>query len=382
MRRNIEQALLLHTLQSDSTDATALHLDPTINWDLFYKYVIRHRVWHQVHKALLPLNIQNATLLALTKKCQHDKHRILMMAGETVRIARAFTKKGILHCFVKGTLLNMHLYGELISRPCNDIDVWVDVATYSLAIDSLISQGYQKKSPDYALTGFKKEYYMRHKHDMIFYHPTQHILVELHFRLSYFSMEFFPITAVPLKPIYVLNTPIMAPDDDYHLLYLMLHGAIHAWIRIRWLQDIALFIKQKKCDLRRVQTLAKELHCQHIVEQSLLLIQHFFNINTPDMHAQLKQPSRRSQQLTQLAKQFITADYEMTDGIKNPMLFFKYRVYLFKLAVRHQKFHALFGDLFKIDVLFPVLTFPKFCSFMYYFCYPFWVIRFIKKGIF
>ena len=376
MQGNIEQALLLRTLQPKSTHDTTIYIDPAINWDVFYKYILRHRVWHQVHKALLPLNIQNKTMQALTKKCQQDKHRILIMAGETVRIARAFTAKSIKHCFVKGTLLNMHLYGGLVTRPCNDIDVWVDNTTYSNAIDVLISLGYQKKHPTYPLEGFKKEYYLRHHHDIAFYHPTQQVLVELHFRLSYFAMEFFPLSSTPLQPIKLMNTPILAPDDDHHLLYLMLHGATHAWIRLRWLQDIALFIEQQKCDLDRIMALASELHCEHIVEQSFLLAKHFFNVKIP-----LIQPSQRSQKLVKLAQQFIAADYEMTDGIKNPILFFKYRFYLGKLAVHHLKVRAVLNDLFKIDYLFPYITFPKNFSFMYYVCYSLWVIRYVMKHV-
>ena len=160
MNGHIEHELLLQTLQTESNNTIPIFIDPAINWDLFYKYVLRHRVWHQVHNALRPLSIQNATLLAIEKKCQADKQRILITAGETIQIARAFTQKSITHCFVKGTLLNEYIYGDLISRPCRDIDVWVDLATYSLAIEVLLARGYQKKSPTYALTGFKKKYYM------------------------------------------------------------------------------------------------------------------------------------------------------------------------------------------------------------------------------
>jgi hypothetical protein len=339
--------------------------------------VLRHRVWHQVHNALHHHTSTIPIAATLAQHCHKDKRRILITASETIRIADEFTKKVIKHCFIKGTLLNVHIYGGLNTRPCRDIDIWVDVNTYSSAIATLLSLGYQKKLPGYKLTGFKKRWYMRNKHDMAFYHPTRHILVELHFRLSYFGLDFFPLSAITYNPIYLFNVPILAPDNDYHLLYLMIHGAIHAWIRLRWLQDIALFINNNQCDLKHVYDLATQIKCQHIVEQALILVNNHFNLTHSTLTQLIQNPSRRGLRLAAIAQQFITADYEMTDGIKNINMFFKYRIYLSKLAVNGQKLRAIVGDLFKIDELFLYFTFPDKISFMYYLIYPLWVIKYV-----
>ena len=275
----------------------------------------------------------------------------------------------------------MHVYGGLNTRPCRDIDIWVDVNTYSSAVAVLLSLGYQKKSPRYELTGFKERWYMRHKHDMAFYHPKRRVLVELHFRLSYLGLDFFPMSAITRKPINLFNAPILALDDDYHLLYLMIHGAIHAWIRLRWLQDIALFIGNNQCDLTRVYDLATQIKCQHIVEQALILVNDCFKLKHPVLTQLIQNPSHRGIRLAAIAQQFITADYEMTDGIKNINMFFKYRVYLAKLAVRGQKLHAVVGDLFKIDEVFLCVNLQDKISFIYYLIYPIWVIKYVLKSI-
>lgn len=380
MNDNLELKLILSALQHQ-TSSNELSIDPTLNEPLFYKLILRHRVWHQVYHAFkhhqLPIPMANA----LTKQCEHDKQRILITAGETVRIAREFKKQAIDHCFVKGTLLNVHVYGGLNTRPCRDIDVWVNTNTYSDAMVTLLSMGYQKKLPKYELTGFKARWYMRHRHDMAFYHPEKKILVELHFCLNYLGLNFFPLSTIPLRSINLFNVPILAPDDDYHLLYLMIHGAIHAWIRLRWLQDIALYIQNGQCDLQRVYDLATQIKCSHIVEQTLILVHDFFKLKHPVLTQLIQNPSRRGSKLATIAKQFIIADYEMSVGIKNINLFFKYRLYLAQLAVRGQKLHAVLGDLFKIDELFLYVTFPSKLSFMYYVLYPIWVIKYLLKSM-
>lgn len=380
MNSNSELTFILTILQHQSS-AHALEFHPAIDWALFYKLVRRHRVWHQVHNVFKHNRFECPITTKLAQFCEFDKKRILMTAGETTRIARAFTTEGIEHCFVKGVVLNAHLYGGMYTRPCKDIDVWVNANTYPVAVAALLTLGYKKKLPGYALTGFKERWYMRNKHDMAFYHPEKKIEVELHFRLSYFGLDFFPLTAIPLAPINLLNIPVLAPQDDYHLLYLMIHGAIHAWIRLRWLQDIALFIKNKPCDLKHVYNLAKQINCQHIVEQSLILVSNMFKLDNHELTEIIQTSSLHAASLALKAQAFIDADYEMTDGLRNINMFFKYRLYLAKLAVRGQKFHAIFGDLFKIDQLFIYVTFPDKLSFLYYAIYPLWVLKYALSSL-
>ena len=133
MKENPELSLILYALQNQA-DTTVLTPGQAINWRLFYKLVLRHRVWHQVYNTFKQYQTDIPVIAALDNHCQNDKRRILITAGETVRIAREFTKRNIEHCFVKGTLLNVHIYGDLYARPCRDIDVWVNVDTYSDAV--------------------------------------------------------------------------------------------------------------------------------------------------------------------------------------------------------------------------------------------------------
>jgi len=380
-----ETRLILDALIfSELTAVNPIKNRHAFDWFLFYKLVIRHRVWHQVKHQFAACSVDSTTqnrVDALAKHCQQDKRRILVTAGETVRIARVLKRESIAHCFIKGLLLNVYLYDGLYTRPCRDIDIWVDLIAYTQAMDILLSLGYEKKLPEYDLIGFKKSYYMSNKHDMAFYHPTRRVLVELHFKLSYFGIQFFPFSKIKYQSIDLLHVPVTTLEDHYHLLYLMIHGAIHAWMRLRWLHDIVLFIQKNRCDIDAVYALAKQIHAEHVVEQTLTLVHDLFLLQDEAVNRLVQKASRRSRQLTQMAKQFIFSDYEMIDGIRHPILFFKYRLYIAKMALQGQKFNAICGDLFKIDNLFPYVTFPKALSFMYYLCYPLWILKFIWSSI-
>lgn len=375
-------ALILQSLQTDLSASQHLTIDPSINWPLFYRMMIRHRVWHQIRNSLFSVK-QNASISIVEKidqYCKRDKLRILKTAAETARIARSLNQDGIQYCFVKGTILNILIYGALVTRPCRDIDLWVDPSGYQAAITNLIALGYQQKTPCYELKGFKERYYMNHKHDIAFYHSELNILVELHFKLGQIGLQFFSPTPPMCKLVTVFNTPVLTLEDDHHLLYLMIHGATHAWIRLRWLNDIALFIKSNRCDLDHVMALAKQIHCEHIVKQSLILVHSLLSVNDDVLCRLIQNPDRRVARLVVLSKQFIKADYVMTDGMSNPLMFIKYRYYLARVAVKRQKVSAVLSDTFKIESLFNNITLPDKLSFIYYLIYFGWVIKFFWRS--
>ena len=351
----------------------------TIRWDFFYTMVLRHRVWHQVLAALTAEGsvIELPIYSRLVKKCKADTFFLLTITAETLRLAQRFTQEKIHHCFIKGVILNEQLYGAIDARPCRDIDVWVDSTGYTLAIDVLLDLGYEKKSPTYELSGFKQHYYMAHFHDMTFVHPTQGLLVELHFSLSHTGLHFYSPTVERCQPMLLCNTAIRTLHDDYHLLYLIVHGANHGWVRLRWLNDIALYILSNQCSLEHVMWLAQEIQCEHLVEQALILVHDCFGIEHHFIQMILQRPHRRAHWLVTAAKRFINKDTEVMFAPVLSSDFFHYRRYCANIVVPKYKMRALWRDLFKIDNLFPYVTFPKKLSFMYYFLYPAWVVRYI-----
>ncbi len=271
-----EMVLILRALGAKGRFSSQENCLAVVNWSLFFRLVIEHRVWHQVTQYMMRESIFCPVIVPLTEYCQKDKFLILATLAETTRIARLFNEKKIQYCVVKGVVLNQLIYPALDTRSCRDIDVWVEHQHFDQAIAELTALGYEKKTPNFEWRGFKKRYYLHHKHDMSFYHSQRKILVELHFKISYIDMSFFYPTLSMLQTVFLLHTPISTLMNDYHLLYLMLHGARHAWLRFRWLNDVALFIDSGHCNLLQVLHLAKKINCEHVVLHCLQLLAQWF----------------------------------------------------------------------------------------------------------
>jgi hypothetical protein len=383
MRDALVFSLIIQLLHEQPQQPNESYSINDIDALLFYQLLIRHRIWHQALSYLSKEQIILPTIISqrLAFKCKKDKQHVLLSASETARIAKCFEKKQITYCVVKGLILNTLLYDVIYARSCRDIDVWVEASQFDDAAAQLVTLGYEKQYPLYRLTGFKRRYYMTHKHDMAFYHPQKKMLIELHFRLGYFGVNFMPILPKMMTEILIFNTKVSTLHNDYHLLFLMIHGAIHAWMRLRWLYDIVLFIQQKQCDLQRVMTLSRRIGCEHIVQQSLMLSRDLLKCHDEAASRFIEKPSWRVRTLSRLAQDFIKSDYEPDDGVSNIKMFIKYRYYLLLCSVKGQKRRAIWHDLFKIERLFSSVTVPESLSFLYYFIYPGWVVLYIYQSI-
>ena len=375
---NDETRLLLAILNKQVISEECLL---NIDYDFFYKLIIRHRLAQQIiaHIQELGLNLPTSFITQLIAFCNKDKLAMLTTVGETIRISKAF--KNIRHCFLKGPIISQEVYANLTARTCRDLDIWVTPEDFDAAVAILLELGYVQDYPSYELHGFKKEFYLKRRHDIAYIHPQRNILVELHFKVNYFGVNFFDFTSEHQRIISINNQLITTLENDYHVLYLMIHGAIHAWTRLRWIYDIFLFIQQDKCNLDNLYNIAKQINCQHFVIYPLIIIKQLFNYSNFQMDLLIANSSNtRCQGIAETSLKFIYADYELTEGKgAYDKMFFIYRIYLVRIAVKDYKLKALIGDLFKLDKMFPYVTLPKYCSWGYYLLYPIWIVKYLIK---
>ena len=377
MNKYSELQLIFDTLALSSNNAP-IQIPDNLDWDKVYKLLLRHRVWYQALSAFklkineVPSNIYSK----IAEYCNQKTLLVLATTAETCRIANSFTKNRLLHCFVKGIVLNIHIYGGLATRSCKDIDILVAQENYKPAIQLLLELGYQKVSPNYEMDSYQEKYYLNHHHDMIFYHPEKKVQVELHYKLEKFGMPWFNLSDAITQTILIGNVPITTLEDNYHLLYLMIHASQHGWIRLRWLFDIVLYLNSNKIDMQKIYALAEDIGCKDIVEQSLLLVQNNFGKHIISLSNLISNPTQRTLRITKMAEKLISSEFEISPITSiYQKSFYDYRIYLLTLAPIQQTFKIFLGGFIAIDKLFPYISFPKKLTFLYYLICPLFTLK-------
>src|SRR3954471_640727 len=208
-----------------------------IDWDLFPGVVARHRVEGLVHDALSAAGIPAPTgvAAALAAAAAGIARQNLAFAAAARKLAVALEARGLAFRLVKGVALNLLAYGTLAVKRASDVDVVLDPADYAGAVKMLIEEGAHCLSPG-PEAGFDAvmAWTRRNKHSIW---RRDGVVVELHSSLVDNPLMLPGVSArspaqwVELAP--GMAVPTLARDELF--AYLCVHGATHAWSRLKWL---------------------------------------------------------------------------------------------------------------------------------------------------
>lgn len=250
-----EAELLLCCARASKTPKTAAQiqalLQAGIDWEYLLQMAQGHGVapllyWHL--EATSPEDIPESVLTDLRKRFRANNLRNLFLAGELLRLLKAFEAHGISAVPYKGPILAASVYGNLVLREFMDLDILVRRHDVLKAKELLTSLGYQ---PRYRLTPAQEAAFLRSQREHPFTHEDGKCIVELHWGIT--ERYFFPLDTdrfwerlgrFSFGGDTILN---LSPEDM--LLVLCVHGCRHAWERLIWICDVAELIRVSQVDI-------------------------------------------------------------------------------------------------------------------------------------
>lgn len=215
-----------------------------VDWLRVAAVTRRHRVEGLVHDGLRRAGVEVRGDVAgpLAAAAAAIARENLAFTAEAKRLNIALGAAGVRFLFLKGVTLNMLAYGTLALKKAADIDVAVDRADYPAAIAAVRDAGYRCHAPGPdAGTEEIVAWSARTKHSIW---TRGAICLELHTSLVDSDRMLAgvgvssPLQQVTIAPGIVL--PTLAGEELF--AYLVVHGATHAWSRLKWLADVAALL--------------------------------------------------------------------------------------------------------------------------------------------
>ena len=263
-----------------------------INWAFFRRVVARQRVEGLVHDALgraavgPPVDVAEPLAAAAGAVAREN----LLFAAESHRLRKLLDSAGVPFVFVKGATLAILAYGTLALKRAIDIDIAVAPEAQTKAFAVLRGTGYRCSEPgeeadDAAILAWTA----RHKHSAW---RRGCVMVELHAALVDSPDMLEGVTlASPRQDVPVtggITLPTFATDELF--AYLCVHGATHAWSRLKWLADVnALLAVRAGNELERLHARSLELGAGRASGQALLLCRELFGLDVPSrLEAELR----------------------------------------------------------------------------------------------
>lgn len=244
----------------------------------------RHRVGPLVHTGVSRGRVQADTDAAdaLARSWTLNVQRCAMNALTTARCAEALSLAEIGFVAFKGMGLAQQLYPSPQWRHCGDVDLLVPVGRLAQAADALRQAGLDASDPIFHLPQFVGRFALRKIRDVRVDDRRTGLKIELHAR-PFFSAAISDrlLAAEPsFRPRLsghadVLPIPEIGPGLA---LYLLLHGAVSGWTRLKWMADIPLLLqKLDDVSLDRIAALAEATGTVLAVKASLQLVRTTFD---------------------------------------------------------------------------------------------------------
>lgn len=204
-------------------------------------------------------------------------------------VVDALCAVGVTPLMLKGVVLAARLYpANPLARPASDVDVLVERGQVEVVASALEKLSLRQLVDDSLGDPFEDH------HHVAFVGPPG--LVEVHFRLiSTLGRGLFDDDAIRRRAIESVfegrRVLLLSPEDEF--LYLAVHAANHAYLRVSWLLDLKQYLAvHPALDFLAMGARARDAGFAQAVAVTLDLIERLFDVELPK-EARAAFPARR-----------------------------------------------------------------------------------------
>ena len=232
----------------------------------------RHQLSHQQIDGLLGKSEYQLIL--------EEKISQLKLLPEFLDISDSLRQADIWFVPLKGPLLSNRIYGDATCRLFIDFDFLVRPESLDQAINVLLQSGYQPECFELPMTGRRYSLTLSKLHHCRLYHPEKCMSVEMHWKLFVFPVTAFERIA-RLVDENILQIRFSGQNfnqftAEFELLYVVIHGGLHGWLRLKWLTDVHEIVNRTILDKEKFDSLVKQLNAQRMVGLCNAMLHNFF----------------------------------------------------------------------------------------------------------
>lgn len=279
------------------------------DWDAFLRTAARHRILGLVHDALtaaradVPAEIAGKLALQSGKIARQNE----LLAAETVRLQGVFAAAQISFLVLKGLPLARIVYGSYASKQTRDIDLLVAPNRAEDALQSLEREGYVLLPPAERLSAAQRRAVLRYARELEFRRHCSGIVVELQWRPTNNPLLLRGIDAdAPSQSVTLCGGVVrtLAPEEMFS--HLCVHGAGHAWSRLKWLADVNALLAADDSDIEHLYAQARSHGAGLCAAAALLLCRQLFELKLPPALTDELERNKRAKRLKTIALSAMT----------------------------------------------------------------------------
>lgn len=285
------EALLLAVIRSyfDQPGADSLRASlqqHPVDWSTLIRLSKQHKIWPLLYwqlKSICPELVPPATLARLRQDFLDNATLAHRHSQTLTDLINQLQTHQIRALPFKGPTLAVAGYGNLTLRTAGDLDLLVHPAEADRAIQLLAEQGYRPA----AGTGPRRPVEQQPHGQLELIHPDRAgLVVDLHWRLlpayNRFQPDFERLWA-GRQAVSLLNETVNTLPPEQLLVYLVLHGSKHLWLRSGPICDVAALINRHRADLdwTALQAAARQGGYERRLHLALWLCRQLLGLSLP-----------------------------------------------------------------------------------------------------
>jgi hypothetical protein len=340
-----------------------------VDWQLFLQLATSHGVrplvYHSLH-AICWESLPDAARQELSRFYSVNSAKNRFLAGELLHILQLFEAEHILAVPFKGPVLAAVLYGDLALREFADLDILIRESDIPKAREILSNQGYRSNLARAVITSDVNN-------DELHSAATG-ISVELHWQFS--PRRFVSSLAAEhvwngIEPTAILGRQVWSFSPQDMFLFLAVHGGKHSWSRLKWLCDLAEFMRSNpELDFPRLFNRAEALGAARTCWLGIYLAAELLQVEVPSSVVSTVRDDAQVRLLAEEVRVRIGGEARDVDSIEGQIFHLKLKE-RFRDKVRYVFLQCTLysGEEERF------LSFPSPLSFMYIFVRPIWLLR-------
>ncbi|MEN8225531.1 MAG: nucleotidyltransferase family protein [Bacteroidota bacterium] len=207
------------------------------------------------------------------------KGQMLAKVHDFIYVSNILSEAGIQFIPIKGPMLSYRLYKDPSYRYFSDLDLLMEVQAVKKSIQLLQNEGYES-SYKWPTDKKREEFLIDRENQVSLHNPDKNIRIELHWKLIKYNITgkdiFKNIIRSNQTQISYAGQNFQILNNEFELLYLTIHGGLHAWQWLKWLVDVKDFLQNVSLDEDRFIQLTESLHAGRVIAVcNALLAEHF-----------------------------------------------------------------------------------------------------------
>ncbi|MCG2590597.1 nucleotidyltransferase family protein [Rhodohalobacter sulfatireducens] len=220
--------------------------------------------------------------LGVKTNTESPKDRILGMQqiGSFLEIAKLLKNQEIEFINLKGPLLSQRIYGDPIYRYSRDFDILVEPNQVNQTLQLLRNEGFDYPEFEWPESEKRQKIALHFLNQIEMVHETSGLMVEVHWKL--FSTRITDhkkldnLIQENVETVEFGGVELNRFSKEFELFYLIVHGGIHAWFRLKWLVDIHEMLDRITFNWEKFHRIISECNIQKLIPICNVMLQEYF----------------------------------------------------------------------------------------------------------